>query len=486
MSLAKTTISGLFWTFSQQFSVQFINFIVQIILARILVPAEFGLLAMINVFVAIGTSLMDSGMTSSLIRTPNPDHEDYSTVFFVNLAVSLLIYFILFLCAPLITNFYKQPALTAIIRVYSLSFVITALVGVQTTRLTKAMKFKVQMSMQLPSVIVGGIVGISLAYAGFGVWSLVWMNLAESVLFTGQHWIFSGWYPSFMINKEKLNYHFKFGYKLTITGIINSIFDNAYNIIIGKFFSVYQVGLYNRAYTVQLFPVQNLGYALNKVTYPMFASIQDDAKLKAVYKKITQQVIFWVVPLIIFLGVLAKPLFIVVFTAKWLPSVPYFQILCVVSILYPLQLYNLNILRVKGRSDLVLKINILRRATFLVCIALTISYGITALLITQSVNAIFFFIYNSHYSGKFINYNTWHQIKDILPILLLGLLSGLIVKAGDYYIYSSFPYLAQLIVGLTTGLGVYLLCAWVFKFEAISEFKHILNLLRKKKLNSKS
>jgi O-antigen/teichoic acid export membrane protein len=482
LSLVKTTMSGLFWTFSQQFSVQLVNFIVQIILARILVPAEFGLLAMITIFIAIGTSLMDSGMTSSLIRTSQPDHEDYSTVFFVNLAVSLVIYFILFVCAPLIADFYKQPVLTLIVRVYSLSFVINALVGVQTTRLTKAMKFKVQMAMQMPSVIIGGIIGIVLAYSGFGVWSLVWMNLAESVLFTAQHWIFSGWYPSFVINKKKLNYHFKFGYKLTIAGILNAVFDNAYNIIIGKFFSVSQVGFYNRAYTIQLFPVSNIAAALNKVTYPLFASIQDDdKKLKIAYKKIMQQVMFWTVPLVIFLGVLAKPLFILLFTDKWLPAVPYFQILCIVGILYPLQIYNLNILRVKGRSDLILKLNIIKRVTLILFITLSISYGMIALLIIQAVNSIFSYIYNSYYSGKFIDYTIGDQLKDIAPILLQGIFAGVVVMLSRYYIYSNLTQFLQFVIGFISGFIAYFLCASIFKSEAIIEFRNVVvNTLMKK------
>ena len=238
MSLKQKTISGVFWTFSQQFSVQLINFLVQIVLARMLAPAEFGLLAMIAVFNSIGTALMDGGMTASLIRTPKPDNGDYSSVFYTNLFVSIILYIILFVCSPLIATFYKQSALNAIIRVYSISFVVNALVGVQTTRLTKEMRFKTQMAMQIPSVIVGGITGIVLAYYGFGVWSLVWMNLAESILFTAQHWIFSGWYPSLTIDKSKLNDHFRFGYKLTIASISNAIYSNVYNIIIGKYFSV--------------------------------------------------------------------------------------------------------------------------------------------------------------------------------------------------------------------------------------------------------
>jgi len=483
VSLKQKTITGLFWTFSQQFSVQLVNFVVQIILARILVPAEFGLLAMIAIFNAIGIALMDGGMTSSLIRTPNPDNEDYSTVFFINLAVSIFIYFILFACAPFIANFYKQPILTGVIRLYSLSFVVTALVGVQTTRLTKEMRFKTQMAMQIPSVILGGIVGIILAYLGFGVWSLVWMNLAESILFTAQHWIFSGWYPTLTINKTKLNYHFHFGYKLTLTSISNAIFSNLYNIIIGKYFSVSQVGLYNRAYTIQLFPVSNISTALKKVTYPVFASITDDKKLKLAYKKIMQQVMFWVTPFIIFAGVLAKPLFIVLLTDKWLAAVPYYQILSVVGILWPMQLYNLNILAVKGRTDLLLKINTIKKITFVLCIVASIFFGMTALIIMQSVNAIFSYIYNSHYSGRFIDYNIWDQLKDIAPILLTGIVAGIVVMTSEYYLYGNLSQLLQLIVGFTTGYTIYFLCTFILKLEAFNDFKNILiSILKKRKI----
>jgi O-antigen/teichoic acid export membrane protein len=484
LSLAKTTISGVFWTFSQQFSVQLINFLVQIILARMLVPAEFGLLAMIAVFNSIGTALMDGGMTASLIRTPKPDNEDYSSVFYINLVVSLVIYFILFTCSPLIASFYKQPVLSAIIRVYSLSFVVTALVGVQTTRLTKEMRFKTQMAMQIPSVIVGGIVGIILAHFGFGVWSLVWMNLVESILFTAQHWIFSGWYPSFVINKNKLAHHFNFGYKLTLASISNAIFSNVYNIIVGKYFSVSQVGLYNRAYTIQMFPVFNISTALDKVTFPVFASIDDDIKLKLAYKKIMQQVMLWVVPLVIFLGILAKPLFTILLTEKWLPAVPYFQILCVVGMLWPMQLYNINILKVKGKSALILKLNTFKRITFIVCIISSISFGMTALVVMQSVNAVFSYIYNSHYSGKFINYNIWSQLRDITPFVLLGLTAGAFIVAGTNYLYSDLSQLLQLIIGFVTGFAIYISSTILFKVEAFKEFTNIATniLLKKRKI----
>ncbi|MEO6819298.1 MAG: lipopolysaccharide biosynthesis protein [Ginsengibacter sp.] len=475
MSLKNKAVSGAFWTFIQQFSVQFINFAVQIILARLLLPREFGLIAMIAVFIAIGNKLTDGGMTSSLIRTTNPDHEDYSTVFYMNILVSIVTYIIIFLFAPFIARFFEHSILRPLIRVFSLSIIIRAFVGVQTTILTKEMKFKVQMRMQIPSIIVGGIVGIAMAYAGYGVWSLVYMNLISSVLFTVQHWFYSPWRPSFIINKKKLKYHFDFGYKLTLSGLLNALFDNIYNIIIGKFFTPVLLGLYNRAYTLQLFPSQNISTALEKVTYPVFAAIQNnDKKLKTVYRLLMQQVVFWIAPLMIFSAILAKPLFSLVLTDKWLPAVRYFQILGVVGVLYPLQQYNLNILRVKGRSDLILKLNLYKKLTLFAGIAVAITYGVMGLVILQAVGAIIGYFYNSHYSGKFIDYSTTDQVKDILPLLILALICGSVVYFSYQTLYYDWYDSYQLLLGFASGFILYIGLAFLFKVNALSVFKDLI------------
>lgn len=224
MSLKQKTISGIAWTLGQQVGVQGINFFVQILLARLLVPADFGLIAMVQVFMTIGAALMDGGMTSSLIRTKNADNRDYSTVFYMNIMASILIYGIVFFAAPLIASFFDQPLLTLLVRVYTLSFVIQALVGVQTTKLTKEMNFKLQMYMQLPSTLIGGIVGVVLAYQNYGVWSLVWMQLIMSFLFMIQHWFRSNWKPTLLFDKVKLKEHFGFGYKITLSTLLTTLF----------------------------------------------------------------------------------------------------------------------------------------------------------------------------------------------------------------------------------------------------------------------
>ena len=405
MSLAKKTISGFLWTFGQQVSVQFINFIETIFLARLLLPSEFGLIGMLAIFIAIGNTLIDGGLTSSLIRTENADEKDYSTVFFINLMGSIVIYFILFFTAPFIASFYKQPILTALIRVYTLTFIIRAFSSVQMTKLTKELNFKLQMTIQIPSEILGSALGIILAWSGFGVWSLVWMNVFQATIYSIQLWIRIGWRPEFLFNKELFKHHFGFGYKLTLSGLIDTIYQNLYTLIIGKFFSAAQVGYYTYSMTLRQLPIQNVSGALNKVTYPIFSSIQnDDTRLKRAYKMLMQQVIFWIAPVMILLSIIAEPLFRFLLTEKWLPAVPYFQILCWAGILYPLQAYNLNILKVKGRSDLFLRLEIIKKAYAVIGVFCVIQFGIFALLYFLLAITLVSFVVNTWYSGKLINY----------------------------------------------------------------------------------
>jgi len=476
MSLRKQAISGLVWTFGMQFGNQLIGFVVSMILARILLPAEFGLIGMIAIFIAVGKSLLDSGLSQSLIRSQNSDQEDLSTVFFFNLAASFLIYIIIYFSAPLIANFYNQPILINIIRIFCLTFIISAFSSVQMARLTKRMDFKTQTLIGLPSAIVGGIVGIIMAYKGYGVWSLVWSSLVSAFLGSLQLWIYSKWTPSFVFNIEKFKDHFNYGYKLTLSGLLDTIFNNIYLILIGKFFSPAQVGFYTRAETMKQLPVTNISTALNKVTFPLFSSIQDDdVRLKRVYKQLMQMVVFVIAPVLIFLGVLAEPTFRFLFTEKWLPAVPYFQILCVTGILYPIHAYNLNILKVKGRSDLFLRLEVIKKIIIIITIAFTIKFGILALLYGQIFISIIAFFINTYYTGKFINYTTWQQSKDIIPIILLSALSGGIVFVLDHYLKLHDQIdIIRILGGSLIGLLVYLLLAQIFSFNSLNDLKKLL------------
>jgi O-antigen/teichoic acid export membrane protein len=336
------------------------------------------------------------------------------------------------------------------------------------------MNFKLQMTIAIPSLIGSGALGMFLAYKGYGVWSLVWMGVCQSFLSTVQLWCRTAWVPSFVFNIAKFRYHFKFGYKLTLSGLLDTIFTNIYQIIIGRFFVPAQVGFYTRADSLKQLPVSNISVALNKISYPIFASIQNDnIRLKNGYKQIMQMVIFVVAPVLVIMGVLAEPLFRFLFTDKWLPAVPYFQILCLTGILYPLHAYNLNILNVKGRSDLFLKLEIIKKILLAIVILVSINFGILGLIWGQVIASVLAFFINTHYSGRFLKYNAWQQIKDILPLVMLAFGAGFCVWLLDYGL-NNLSDIVRLIVGGFIGLVIYLGFSFVFKIESIRMFKKII------------
>lgn len=470
MSLRKVASAGLIWTFTQQFGNQLVGFLVSLILARILLPKEFGLIGMIAVFVSVGQALIHSGLTQSLIRTKDPDQVDYSTVFFFNLATSIAVYLTIYFSAPLIADFYNQEVLIDIIRLYCVIFIINAFSAVQQARLTKNMDFKTQALIALPSTVLSGVLGISMAYMGYGVWSLVWSQISMTVFSTVQLWIYAKWSPSFIFSWNKFKTHFTFGYQLTLSSLLNKIFNNIYLIVIGRFFSATQVGFYTRAETMKQLPVTNISTALNKVTYPLFATIQeDDLRLKRVYKQLMQMVIYVIAPILIFLAVLAEPIFRFLFTEKWLPAVPYFQILCVTGILYPVHAYNLNVLKVKGRSDLYLRLALVKKFITVIAIVIGIQFGILGLLYAQVIISLVSFFINAYYTDRFINYSAWQQMKDILPILGVALIPGVAIFFADQVIAETMSDWIRIFTGGAIGLTLYGVMSYLFKLSSLQD-----------------
>jgi len=476
MSLKAKATSGLFWTLLKQFGYQGINFVIQLLLARILLPEAFGIIALMQIFISVSNNLIDSGMASSLIRNKDLDERDYSTVFYLNIVVAIVLYGVMFVSSPFIASFYNMPILTDVIRIYCLSFVINAFSIIQVTKLTKEMKFKTQMFVQLPSLIISGIVSVYLAYSGWGVWSIVVYNLLTNLLSSIQYWLRSKWRPKLIFDMKKLKYHFNFGYKLTLAYLLNSVFDNIYAVVIGKAFSPQTLGYYNRAETFQLFPSRNISTALEKVTYPMFAQIQDDnEKLKKYYRQIFNLVVFILTPTMVFLAVVAEPLFRFLLTEKWLPMVPYFQILTIVGVLHPFQRYNGNILRVKGRSDLVLKLNIIRKLVLIITIVIGIRYGIYGILISQCVYSVICVFLNTMYSAEMINYPLKEQVKDVAGIYILAILIGFGIYQFDKIVIAALPDILRIVFGMTIGYIGYFGVAYLFKFETISIISKFIN-----------
>lgn len=479
MSLKKQALSGFFWTALNLLGTQGLGLFVSLILARILLPAEFGLIAMLGIFLGVGTVLVSGGMTQSLIRSENLDEEDYATIFYFNLVVSILVYILTFFAAPYIASFYNQPLLTLVIRLYCLTFIINAFSAVQKTRLTKILDFKTQMKISMPSLLMGSVVGIAMAYAGYGVWSLVWMGLIQATASSIQFWYWSKWRPIFAFNVQKFKYHFGYGFKLMLSGILDIIFENAYVIIIGKYFAPTQVGYYSRGYSLSLMPVGIVNSIVTKVTFPLFASIQNEQeKLKTVYIKIMQMVIFIVAPILVIMAALAEPLFRFLLTEKWLPAVPYFQILCFTAIMYPIHGYNLQILVVKGRSDLFLKLEVFKKVMISVTILISFQWGIFGLLYGGLVLSIAGFFVNTHYSGKYLDYTAWQQAKDLLPLIFLSLFAGAIVYFLDYILSASgWHDIFRLLIGASVGMTIYVALNYIFKIKSLNE---LILIIRRK------
>ena len=476
------TIIGIAWSFAQQFSVQIITLVVQIILARILLPEDFGLIAMIQIFVSVSKTLMDAGMTTSLIRDENASHNDYSSVFFLNLLVSIFLYVILYASANVISDFFEESILVSIIRVYALTFILQALVAVQLTKLTKELNFKLQLIIQLPSTIIGGLSGIVMAYLGFGVWSIVWMNIIAKSILVVQILAKSKWLPGLIFDMSLLKKHFNFGYKLTLSSLLTNIYLNSYKIIVGKLFSATQLGFYNQADTLRMFPVANITAVLNKVTFPMFSLIQNDnPRLKKVFRNITSTVFFIICPIMLFLALIAEELFIIVLTEKWLPAVPYFQILAISSFVYPLSIYNLNIILVKGRSDLHLKMEFIKKSISLSCLILIFPFGIWGVVYAQAISMFVHVFVNAYYCGKILDFSVKSQIKDLLPILFLSLFTISIVYFFQNYIMINYIFSPAYIILLTFSLFslLYYSLAVYYNFKQLSEVKNFFYKLIK-------
>ncbi|MBR9921766.1 MAG: lipopolysaccharide biosynthesis protein [Bacteroidetes bacterium] len=474
MSLRNIALKGMFWTYLDQFGGQIIQFAVSVVLARILLPEEFGIIAILMVFIAVSNSLVTSGFGQALIRKKDVDELDYSSVFYVNLIVSIIVYGLLYLSAPLIANFYEDPRLVSLTRVIGLGTIIGAFSLVQTARLTQRMDFKTQMTIRIPSLILGGAVGIWAALNGYSYWSLVMQMLTTQFVSVLQLWIRTGWYPKRIFSLDRVRSMFAFGSRLMLSGLLDTIYKNIYVILIGKYFSQAQVGFYNRANNTKQLPVSNISNALTKVTYPLFAKIQDDdIRLKAVYKQIMQQVIFWIAPILIGSAVVGEPLFRFVFTEKWLPAVPYFQVLCIVGILYPLNSYNLNVLKVKGRSDLFLRLEVIKKVLITISLFIALPFGVIGLVWSQVALSIIAYGINSYYSGYFINYGIWEQVRDISPTILNAIIMG----AGVWlllWLSPNWPDWLILLLSAISGAVLYFLGAKLMRLSALDEFWKIV------------
>lgn len=467
MSLSKKTTSGILWNFAEQLGRRGLGIVVTLLLARFLVPADFGLVAMMAVFLALGSTLMDSGFKQALIRLQGATQIDFNSAFYANLVLGALSYTFLFMGAPFITEFYQEPKLIALIRVAALAVPINAFQVVQSAILSRALNFKTQLQATIPATVISGIVAVGLAYADFGVWALVTQMLLAALVTTVLLWRLQGWRPTLSFSKNALASMYVFGYKLFLSGLLDTVFKNIFVVVIAKLFSTTLAGYYFFADRIKELIISQLVISIQTVTYPALSTMQDDNKrLKAGYRKVISVTTFLLFPAVVFMAALAGPLFRVLLPEQWLPAVVYLQLMCFATLLYPLHSINLNILKVKGRSDLFLYLEIIKKLMVVIVLSVSFQFGIMGILIGQIVSSVLAYLPNSYFSAKLINYPVRQQFSDFAPGLVLSAVVG-----GATYVavlFFSLPAIVELLVFGTLAAALYLLGAYALKFQALT------------------
>ena len=477
--LKSKTLHALFWSFLERFGQQGIQVVISIILARLLLPEEFGLIAMLTIFMAIAQSFIDSGFGQALIQKQDVTHIDECSIFYFNILVGFLAAGLLCLAAPWIATFYNQPLLVPLTYALSLNLIINAFGLVQTTLLTKHIDFKTQLKVGLIAAIISGTIGVTMAYKGFGVWSLVVQSLSSNFFRTVLLWFFNTWRPSLAFSFASLRGMFAFGSRLLASGLLDTVFRNIYLVVIGKLFSPASLGFYSRAKELQQLPVSNISSIISRVTFPVFSSVQNDKpRLKRGVRKALTMLVMINFPMMVGLAIVAKPLVLVLLTEKWLPCVPYLQLLCVAGMLYPLHVINLNVLIAQGRSDLFFRLEILKKILIVIAIAITYRWGIIAMIYGQMVTSCIAYFLNAYYTGKMLDYPITEQIQDLIPNLALAGMMGLGVYALKYASISN--QLALLSAQIMTGIVLYAALCYIFR---ISFFMEVIEVIKSKLLN---
>lgn len=452
-SLKHKTIIGTIWSSVDRFASAGINFVFGLGLARLLMPKEYGLIAMISIFMAISQSIIDSGFSNALIRKKNRTEEDNSTAFYFNIVAGLAMYAIMLLLAPFIASFYNEPILTSIIRVMAVSLFFGSVSIVQQAMLTVKIDFKTQTKISLISVIVSGVIGIVVAYLGYGVWALVAQAVIASFTRTMLLWMFAKWKPTTGFSMVSFHYLFGYGSKLLVAGIMETIYRNLYTIVIGKTFSASQLGFYSRGEQLGYFPANNITGVIQRVTFPVLSEMQeDDERLKRNFFKILHLIVYLTFPAMILLIVIATPLVRILLTEKWLGCVPVIQILSISFMWLPVHILNLNLLQVKGRTDLSLKLEVIKKIIGITLLVATIPMGIMAMCWGRVVYCFIELFINLYYPHRLFDIQIQEQLKETFKIFFgFG-----IVGAISYYTANMF---ASDVCQLISGIIVFS-CIW--------------------------
>lgn len=434
-SLKNKTIKGAGWSFLDSFLGQSISFLTGLILARLLGPSEYGLIGIVTIFINVFNAIVDSGLSNALIRKTNADNEDYGTIFIVNMVISFFLYSLLFISVPIISRFFNSPILVPLCRVMGLVIIINATSIIQNTYLSRQLDFKTKTKASVISSAISGIIGILMAYSGVGVWALVGQQIIRQLLNSLSLWIFSKYYVQLRFSYVKFKSLWSYGWKILLSSVLYSIWNDLTQIVIGRYYSTSTLGYYTRANQFSCIFSSNLTSVVQRVSYPVLSIIQeDDNRLKITYQKIVKTTMFITFIMMIAMSACAKSIILTFLGDKWLDSIILLRLISLSMMLYPLHALNLTVLEVRGRSDLYLKIEIVKKFIFVIPIVLGIFINIYWMLSANIACSLLCYFINAYYSGRLINYKISEQLKDILPSFFFAVIMGMILFCMDCFV----------------------------------------------------
>ena len=479
MSQKKNVTNNLIWRFLERCGAQGVTFVISIVLARLLDPSAYGTIALVTVFTTIMQVFVDGGIGNALIQKKNADDLDFSSMFFFNLAISVVLYILIFLCAPLIANFYNMPELVPVIRVLSLNLISAGIRNVQQAYVSRNMIFKRFFFSTMGATIFAAIVGIVMAYMGFGIWALVAQTLFNNAVGTLILWLTVKWRPKKLFSLKRLKELFSYGWKLLVSSLIDTVYNDLRQLIIGKMYSSNDLAQYNQGQKIPQLIITNINTSIDSVLLPTMSRQQDHPEnIKNMTRRAIKTSSFIIMPLMVVLAVCAEPLVQLVLTEKWLPCVPYLRIFCFSYAFYPIHTANLNAIKAIGRSDLFLKLEIIKKFIGLVAVFSTMWFGVMAMACSLPFVSVLNQIINSFPNRKLLNYSYLAQLKDMLPQICISLTMGVLVYMLQFL---PLPTIVTLFVQVLAGGVIYLGLSKILKIDSFAYLLSVIQSYRKKR-----
>ena len=480
MNQQRKLVNDLFWRFAERTGAQGVQFIVSIVLARLLAPEDYGTISLVTVFTTILQVFVDSGLGTALIQKKDADDLDFSSVFYFNFVVCLVLYAGMFVAAPYIAIFYNDPALTPVVRALCLTVVVAGVRGIQQSYVSRHLMFKRFFFATLGGTIASALIGVAMAYMGYGVWALVAQQLSNVAVGTVILWVTVKWRPKLMFSWQRLNGLLSFGWKLLASALLDTVYMNLRNLIIGKMYSSADLAYYNQGDKFPKVIVTNINTSIDSVLLPTMSNVREDhVRVKSMTRRSIKTSTYIMAPLMMGLAFCAEPIVRLVLTDKWLPCVPYLQIFCITYMFYPIHTANLNAIKAMGRSDLFLKLEIAKKMIGMILLVSTMWFGVMAMAGSLLVSTVTSMIINSWPNKKLLNYSFREQIQDILPAILIALLMGAAVYAISLF---RLPDIAIIFIQIPLGAMLYIVFSIMFKLEEWDYLKRLmLNFVAKAK-----